>query len=158
MDKPSIYAIAAVVCLGLTLCTNQVFHGGVWGDLPNKSVRPVVELSEATLHDGALSVQLYRVEGADVYGSFAIGRRIKDEADQVMAEWTAEQLSQLAVEDIHSHYVARVTPGAHSLIIPLGAKADVRFRSTQLEDLQPCSLALTKSSLSISAVLSGTLR
>ena len=37
----------SILIFGLTLFTNQVFHGGVWGTLHNKSVRPKLEITDA---------------------------------------------------------------------------------------------------------------
>ncbi|HRW53442.1 MAG TPA: TQO small subunit DoxA domain-containing protein, partial [Phycisphaerae bacterium] len=127
----------AVACLGLTLLTNQLFHNGVWGKLHNRSVRPVVEVSNARVSNGILSLRLYRVEGADVYGSFAIGLRVVDERNNVVAEWSANDLAQLPPESIANQFVARVKPGAHSLVIPLGAKATLSLRHDRLNDLPP---------------------
>lgn len=42
-----------------------------------------------------------------------------------MLSVNGEQLSALPVEDIANRYVAKVKPGKHSLVIPLGAKARV---------------------------------
>lgn len=125
----------ALLCLGLTLWTNQVFHGGVWGKLHNKSVRPIVELSDATVDGSELSLDLYRVEGADVYGSFAIGLELLDESNAVVATWSARDLAELDESAIQNRYVAKIRPGAHSLVIPLGAKATVRLRHANLENL-----------------------
>lgn len=128
---------ASVFAFGLTLLTNQVFHNGVWGKLHNKSVRPVVEMSNARLQDDALTVQLYRVEGADVYGSFAIGVRLLDESDAVAVAWTAEDLARLSPEAIANRYVAKIRPGVHSLMLPLGAKAEVTLHHPALASLSP---------------------
>ena len=62
--------IGAVTLSALTLFTNQSFHNGVWGPLHNKSVKPIVEITDAQLNNGTLSFEIYRVEGVDVYGSF----------------------------------------------------------------------------------------
>ena len=137
LRQPVLLGTVGLACLGLTLWTNQVFHGGVWGTLHNKSVRPVVELSEATLRDGALNVQLYRVEGADVYGSFAIGLALRDGKGKTVVQWTAEDLAGTAEGDIHNHYVAKVRPGKYSLVLPLGARADVHLRHEALGNLAP---------------------
>jgi len=126
---------ASVFAFGLTLLTNQVFHNGVWGELHNKSIRPVVELSNTRLRDDALTVQLYRVEGADVYGSFAIGVRVLDESDAVAVEWFAADLAQLSPDAIANRYVAKIKPGVHSLVLPLGAKADVTLHHPALRGL-----------------------
>ncbi|MGH3726142.1 MAG: TQO small subunit DoxD [Mycobacterium sp.] len=114
------------VVITLTLFTNQYFHGGVYGPLHNKSVSPSIEVSEASLADGVLRFTVYRTEGVDVYGSFLIGVTVVDEANQIpVLSVDGQQLSALPVQDIANHYVAKVKPGMHSLVIPLGAKARV---------------------------------
>lgn len=129
--------ISAAGAFGLTLITNQVFHGGVWGTLHNKSVRPKVELSSPQVADDTLTVQMMRTEGADVYGSFAIAVRLFDSSGAVLVEWPAAALSALAPSDIANAYVAKVKPGKHSLILPLGAKAKVSLRHPTLKTLAP---------------------
>lgn len=117
---------------GLTLFTNQVFHGGVWGTLHNKSVRPKLEITDAKLENNQLKFMLYRVEGADVYGSFLIGVQLLNKNGEIVFERNQEDLSQLTQENIDNIYVAKIKPGAHSLVIPLGAKALMNF---PLDDL-----------------------
>lgn len=117
--------IISVFIFGLTLFTNQYFHGGVFGTLHNKSVKPKVEISNIWQNGSQLSFQLFRVEGADVYGSFLIGIQILDENNQVVKSIGQEELAQFPKEKIHNHYVAKIKSGKHSLILPLGAKADM---------------------------------
>lgn len=124
--------IGSILIFGLTLFTNQVFHGGVWGTLHNKSVRPKLEITDAQLKNDQLKFMLYRVEGADVYGSFLIGVQLLNENGEIVFERNQEDLSQLTQENIDNIYVAKIKPGAHSLVIPLGAKAMMNF---PLEDL-----------------------
>ena len=114
---------SAMAVFVLTLLTNQVFHGGVWGTLHNKSVRPKVETSAARISDGALTVQMERIEGPDVYGSFAIAVRILDGNGAVQAEWPASALAALEPKEIVNAYLAKIEPGKHSLILPLGARS-----------------------------------
>lgn len=133
-SKYWISAIAALL-LGLTLFTNQVFHGGVWGTLHNKSVAPQVELSNARIADGELSLELYRYEGADVYGSFAIELSILSSSNEKLVTWTATDLSELSLEKIHNRYVAKIKPGKHSLVIPLGARATLHLSHARLSSL-----------------------
>ncbi len=111
--------------LGLTLFTNQYFHGGVLGTLHNKSVKPKVEISHIEQHGSHLTFQLFRVEGADVYGSFLIGIEVLDENNKVIKSITQKELAEFPTHRIHNHYVTKIKPGQHSLIIPLGAKADI---------------------------------
>ena len=119
----------------LALVTNQVFHGGVCGTLHNMSVKPVVDISEVAVDGDTLTAQLYRIEGADVYGSFTIAARVVDEDGATMVEWDAAALAAMAPEQFKNKYIAKVKPGKSSLVLPLGAKADVSFRSEQLKML-----------------------
>ena len=121
-----------VISFGLTLYTNQVFHHGVWGKLKNMSVSPKVELSDAKIQSGELSVQLYRTEGADVYGSFAIEIRVVDVDGSLLANWDGETLAKLSPESIENRYVAKIKPGKHSLVLPLGAKGTIKLRDPRL--------------------------
>lgn len=132
-NMPKIVLGGAIIIIGLTLFTNQVFHGGVFGTLHNKSVRPKVEISNIQHDDSVLSFEMYRVEGADVYGSFMIGIEILDENKQVVKSLGQEELSQYPTSKIHNHYVAKIKPGKHSLILPLGAKADIHIDLKGLE-------------------------
>jgi thiosulfate dehydrogenase [quinone] large subunit len=126
---------AAIFALSLTLWTNQVFHGGVWGKLHNKSVRPIVEVSHAQVLAEGLQFTAFRVEGADVYGSFLIGVRVLDAQDQAVLAWSADELAQLPRSAISNYYISEIKPGAHSLILPLGAKADIRLPAPELNTL-----------------------
>ncbi|MCZ2100544.1 MAG: DoxX family membrane protein [Chitinophagales bacterium] len=117
--------VMSLFIFGLALFTNQYFHGGVYGTLHNKSVRPKVEISNIHFTDTQLTFQLYRTEGADVYGSFLIGIEILDGNNNVVKSIDQKALSTFPTESINNHYVAKIKPGKHSLIIPLGAKADI---------------------------------
>lgn len=125
--------LMSVFIFGLTLYTNQYFHGGVFGTLHNKSVRPKVEISNIHHKGSQLTFQLFRVEGADVYGSFLIGIEVLDENNKVVISIGQNELATFQAENINNHYVAKIKPGKHSLILPLGAKADLTI---DLEDVQ----------------------
>lgn len=127
--------IGSMAIFGLTLFTNQHFHGGVWGDLHNKSVKPKLELAHAQISDQTLRFEVFRVEGVDVYGSFLIGMEVKSKDGTSIVSLDGEALSQFPVEQINNAYVAKVKPGAHSLIIPLGAKAELALHDTRLQQL-----------------------
>lgn len=120
--------IGALSIFGLTLYTNQHFHGGVLGKLHNKSVRPQLELSNVKLQGNSLFVDVMRVEGADVYGSFVIAIELIDDQGNIIRSWDQVELSELSNLTINNHYVAKIKPGKHSLIFPLGAKATIEFQ------------------------------
>lgn len=137
ISKPKIIVLTgSLVIFGLTLYTNQYFHGGVWGTLHNKSVKPKVEISNISHNNSDLKFEVYRTEGADVYGSFLIGIHILDKNGNILKELNHQELSKLSKENIHNHYVAKVKPGKHSLVLPLGAKADIMIdiRDIPLKD------------------------
>lgn len=138
----------ATVILFMSLFTNQYFHNGVWGKLHNKSVKPIVEISDARLDHGKLSFTVYRVEGVDVYGSFLIGVTLKDTAGKTIFSKNGEELSRFPEQHIRNRYVAKVEPGAHSLIIPLGAKAQLTFDDEQMNGLGEGSYELTLTDIS----------
>ena len=124
-----------IIIVITTLFTNQYFHGGLWGDLHNLSVRPNVEINNVQLKEQELSFTVFRNEGADVYGSFLIGISLIDEKVKTILNKNALDLSNFPIALIENNYVAKVKPGKHSLIIPLGAKATLRFRENTLKDL-----------------------
>lgn len=126
----------AVFILGLTLFTNQHFHGGVFGKLHNLSVRPHISISNLAIQDNNLSFMVYRDEGADVYGSFLIGIKLISESGEVVFEQDLNQLSALSPSQIDNAYVAKVKPGKHSLIIPLGARATLHFKDDVFQTLK----------------------
>lgn len=133
----------AILIFGLTLFTNQYFHGGVFGTLHNKSVKPKVEISNIRYSDSQLSFQLFRVEGADVYGSFLIGISILDESGKVVKHIDQKELAKFATDNIHNYYVSKIKTGAHSLILPLGAKADLTVELGTIRLNDNYSLKLT---------------
>lgn len=126
----------SVLIFGLTLFTNQYFHGGVYGKLHNLSVKPHVTISDPKIKNNTLSFTVFRDEGADVYGSFLIGIQLKDEKGIVVFEKSQEELAKLQAGNIQNDYVAKVKPGKHSLILPLGAKARLHFDEGIPENLK----------------------
>jgi len=138
--------IGGVAITGLTLLTNQYFHGGVWGKLHNLSVRPHVTIGDAVINNQTLSFTVFRDEGADVYGSFLIGITLKDGAGNIVLQQDMKDLSGLPASQIKNDYVAKVEPGKNSLILPLGARARLTFPMEQnhvLSSKKPYLLELT---------------
>ena len=128
--------VGAIFIFGLTLFTNQYFHGGVYGTLHNLSVRPHVSISNTKIQNKTLSFTVFRDEGADVYGSFLIGIKLIDDNGNTVFEQTQTQLSALTSAQIKNDYVAKVKPGKHSLILPLGAKASLNFKDNIFTTLE----------------------
>lgn len=115
--------LSAVFMMAVALGTNQFFHGGVWGPLHNKSVKPLLEISGASLADQDLRFTVFRTEGVDTYGSFLVRIRLTDGQGNTLWRMEADRLSNLSPAAIENAYLARVKPGAFGLVVPLGAKA-----------------------------------
>lgn len=132
---PKIVLAGALFIFGLTLYTNQVFHGGVWGTLHNKSVKPKLEITEGKIDHNGLSFDVYRTEGVDVYGAWMIDITLTDAQGDTVINYQQDDLASMDKNLIDNYYIAKVKPGAHSLIIPLGAKANINFKGEVLMNL-----------------------
>lgn len=133
---PKIVLFGSVCIFGLTLFTNQYFHGGVYGKLHNLSVKPHVTISDVSINKNALKFTVFRDEGADVYGSFLIGIKLLDQDNNIVFEQNQEDLATLNPNQIHNYYVAKVKSGKHSLVLPLGAKAILSFSDDSFKNLK----------------------
>src|SRR5690606_40601550 len=91
---PKVVLIGSLFILGITLMTNQVFHGGLWGTLHNKSVKPKLEITEGKIINNKLSFDLFRTEGVDVYGSWVINIELFDNKNNLILEYTQEDLAK----------------------------------------------------------------
>ncbi|WP_027420288.1 TQO small subunit DoxD [Crocinitomix catalasitica] len=132
---PKVVLIGSLFIFGMTLMTNQVFHGGLWGELHNKSVKPKVEISAAEFANNALTFDVFRTEGVDVYGAWIIDVSLLDEDENVVMQYNQSKLADLQPRNIDNYYVAKVKPGQHSLILPLGAKAKLLFDDATIANL-----------------------
>ncbi len=145
---PKLVLTGSLFTLGMTLMTNQVFHGGLWGTLHNKSVKPKLEISQGKIENNTLSFNVYRTEGVDVYGSWVINIGLYD--DQQKLVWNLDQsgLAKLPEESISNYYIAKVKAGMHSLIVPLGAKAKLSLKGELLSNLPDGKYTLRISDIS----------
>ena len=132
---PRFVLIGSLAILGMTLFTNQVFHGGVWGTLHNKSVKPKLEITEGKINNDTLSFDVFRTEGVDVYGSWVIAIELLDQNNNSIVQYSQKELASLANQNISNYYVAKIKPGKHSLIVPLGAKAKMTFSNLAFSQL-----------------------
>ena len=132
---PKIVLLGSILILGITLMTNQIYHGGVWGTLHNKSVKPKLEISDARIEGNQLSFDVFRIEGVDVYGSWVIGIELYNAQDEAVLNYNQSDLALLDEDNISNYYVAKVKPGKHSMVIPLGAKARLNLKNQVLGNL-----------------------
>ncbi|WP_040278888.1 TQO small subunit DoxD [Psychroserpens damuponensis] len=132
---PKVVLIGSLFILGITLMTNQVFHGGLWGTLHNKSVKPKLEITNGEIQNNTLNFNVFRTEGVDVYGSWVISIELSDTKNNTIIEYTQDDLANLNKENISNYYVAKIKPGKYSLIVPLGAKAKLNLDNEVLSTL-----------------------
>ncbi|WP_372937924.1 TQO small subunit DoxD [Seonamhaeicola sp.] len=132
---PKIVLLGSLFILGITLMTNQVFHGGLWGTLHNKSVKPKLEITNGEIQNSTITFDVFRTEGVDVYGSWIIGIELFDNKNNMILEYSQEDLATLDKYNISNYYVSKIKPGKHSLIIPLGAKAKINLENEDLSSL-----------------------
>src|SRR5690606_29157809 len=85
---PKVVLIGSLLILGLTLMTNQVFHGGLWGTLHNKSVKPKLEITAGEFDHTTLSFDVFRTEGVDVYDSWVIDIKLFHSQNNIVLEYT----------------------------------------------------------------------
>lgn len=132
---PKVVLIGSLFIFGMTLMTNQVFHGGLWGTLHNKSVKPKLEITQGKIDNNTLSFDVFRTEGVDVYGSWVISIELLDSQNNSILYYTQQELAALKNENIANYYVAKIKPGKHSLVLPLGAKAKLNLKNQTLTNL-----------------------
>lgn len=130
-----IVLVGSILILGMTLMTNQVFHGGLWGPLHNKSVKPKLEITEGIIEENSLRFDLFRTEGVDVYGSWVISIELIDGNGTTIVNYNQKDLANLENERISNYYIAKIKPGKHSLIVPLGAKAKIDLQNERFKSL-----------------------
>lgn len=125
----------ALFIFSLSLFTNQVFHGGLWGPLHNKSVKPKIEITGGRLSASQISFEVFRTEGVDVYGAWMIEVELLDAQNQSLLRYGQAELSNLPDSLISNFFVAKVKASTHSLLVPLGAKARITLPYTPSQPL-----------------------
>lgn len=70
-----------------------------------------------------------------MYTVLLIGITLKDTSGKVILQKNGEDLALFPLTNIKNDYIAKVVPGKHSLIIPLGSKATLAIRDNSLQNL-----------------------
>jgi thiosulfate dehydrogenase [quinone] large subunit len=110
--------------LVLTLATNQIFYGGLWGRLHNDSKTPHFALTNGRITAaGSVRFTLYRDGGPDTYGAFITTIRVRNAASEIVEQFDPGALKMLPPGSVRNTYALKVGPGPYGLIAPLGSKA-----------------------------------
>lgn len=130
--------VIAVTLLLYVMGTNQLHHGGVWGKLHNYSKVPGMIVSDVkAINNNTLKFNLYRDKGPEAYGSFVIKIQVYDDNQNLLFSYDQDALKNFNKTHIDNLYVNKVKPGKHSLVVPLGAKADLTLKMPEKVKLEP---------------------
>jgi len=122
----------------VTLATNQIFYGGLWGTLHNDSVRPRVDVLDARLSvDGEMVLTLERPVGPETYGAFVVDLRVFDAEGGLVRHYDSAALAALPPAQISNRWLVQVRSGPHGLVVPLGGRATVTLSTTGDEPALP---------------------
>lgn len=128
-----------ILAIFITLWSNQVLHGGVWGKLFNWSKKPLVEVTDTSMSGDKLSFDAYRTDGSDVSGAFVIALEISDRSGKAVWKYSfagdGSGSHADEVTKIENVYISKVRTGKYSLEIPLGAKANIQLSDTAFRKL-----------------------
>ncbi|CAB1130050.1 Thiosulfate dehydrogenase [quinone] small subunit [Candidatus Hydrogenisulfobacillus filiaventi] len=116
-----------IVAAALTLFTYQAFHHGLWGKLVNYNKTPKLTLSGTRLTTRDLSLDIYRPNGPDTYGSFVVQVALTEPGRATPVEvWGPKALAALPATAIRNRYhFQQVKEGPWGLVVPLSAQARV---------------------------------
>ncbi|HEM55655.1 MAG TPA: DoxX family membrane protein [Thermodesulfobium narugense] len=123
----NIALIFSLVAVSITLFTYQALHNGLYGKLYNLSKVPKIEILSANLYNnGSLKLLIYRVDGPDTYGAFVRQIIVSDDSGNIVETFDPNETS-VDSSKIKNFYLNKVEPNKYSLVVPLGAKAEVEF-------------------------------
>ena len=128
-----------LLAMFITLWSNQVIHGGVWGKLHNYAKSPKIEILDANINNGYLNFEMYRINGPDTYGAFIIEvKLIGSKGDSVweydFAEHGLDNVKNKGIS-VKNEYLVKIKPSKYSLEVPLGGKGLVSIKGDGLEEL-----------------------
>ena len=118
-------AVFAVFAILVTMGTNQMFQGGVWGKLHNFGKKLAVSVSEAKIANNNLNFVVYRTGGSGAAFAYIIKAQINDSAGKPVYIWNQKAIEKLPQTAIHNRYVNRAFINKYSMVMQLGAKADI---------------------------------
>jgi thiosulfate dehydrogenase [quinone] large subunit len=128
--------IFTFITMLVTLYTYQAFHGGLYGKLFNLSKNPKIEILDANIKkDGTLTMTLYRTDGPDTYGAFITQVELLDKDNNCLETFQPNN-TNVQGNDIKNFYFNKTLPNSYSLVVPLGAKSEIKFISKKKLFLQ----------------------
>ncbi len=127
----NIALIFSLVTVFITLFTYQALHNGLYGKLYNLSKVPKIEILSANLYDnGELKMLIYRVDGPDTYGAFVRQIIVSNDSGNIVETINPNE-ANVDRSKIKNFYFNKIVPNKYSLVVPLGAKAEVDLLPNQ---------------------------
>jgi len=127
----NIALIFSIIAVFITLFTYQALHNGLYGKLYNLSKVPKIEILSANLYgNGALKMILYRVDGPDTYGAFVRQIIVSNDSGNIVETFDPNE-TNVDKSKIKNFYFNKIEPNKYSLVVPLGAKAEIDLLPTQ---------------------------
>ncbi len=135
------YALVLILAIGafaFALITNQINVGGVWGPFDNPAAKPSLLLSNLSLdRSGDLKLRVYRNAGPDTYGAFVTCAQVLDPQGNKVLRFDSHYLGNLTQGQIQNFYMVKAEPNTQSLVVPLGALADIELKPWTYQHLKP---------------------
>ncbi|MHB1660547.1 MAG: TQO small subunit DoxD [bacterium] len=118
-------AIFAIFGIVVTMGTNQLFQGGVWGNLHNFGKKLMVSVTEAKIANDNLKFVVYRTGGSGAAFAYIIKAQVDNSAGKPVYIWNQNAIEKLPLKTIHNRYINRAFINKYSMVMQLGAKADI---------------------------------
>ncbi len=132
-------AIFAVFAILVTMGTNQMFQGGVWGNLHNFGKKLAVSVSGANISNNALKFVVYRTGGSGAAFAYIIKMQVNNSQNKPVYMLNQKAIEKLPQTDIHNRYINRAFINKYSMVMQLGAKADINLPISKktIKELKP---------------------
>jgi uncharacterized membrane protein YphA (DoxX/SURF4 family) len=129
--------VLSMIAIIFTLITNQGNVRGVWGPFKNPAAKPHIALSHLHLErNGDLTMRIYRNAGPDTYGAFVVGVQVLDNRGRKVLSFDQNYLGHLSSRQIQNLYLVHAKSNTKSLVVPLGAVANIELYPTSSVDLK----------------------
>ncbi|MHB1646139.1 MAG: TQO small subunit DoxD [Candidatus Acididesulfobacter diazotrophicus] len=125
-------AVFAIFGTVVTLGTNQMFQGGVWGKLHNFGKTLVVSVSNAKIVNKNIQFTAYRTGGSPAAYANIIEAKLVNSSGATVYKWNTKDITSLPKSDIHNIYVNKVIINKYSMVMELGAKAVISMPMSKI--------------------------
>lgn len=131
-------ALFAIFGIAVTMGTNQMFQGGVWGHLHNFGKKLDVAVYGARISGNGVSFDVYRTGGSGAAFAYIIKAELQNSSGDTVYSWSRKDIIGLPASSIKNRYVNSVFLNKHAMVMQLGAKAAVMLPfNKNIKELAP---------------------